>query len=673
MGGSLAEIAAEAESLATPVARDSSLHGPRHWRDVARVAARLGPLTPGADPRSLFLFAAVHDTQRLNEGRDAEHGDRAADVLARSIDHGLADAELDRLLHALRFHSGSGAGTHDNPTIAACWDSDRLTLDRVGIVPEYQYMSTAAVREDLEGWRALAREIAEGPDRGWEEIAAEFERMGADGPLPRLAASNFYGYLRPSQCGLRVWLREHEVEEDPPGVFAEMLMRLGIEHERRHLKRFPRAIDIAELPREEQRAATIREVEAGERVIYQGRMEATTTLGERQVEIVGLPDFMLPARNGYAIRDSKLNRRVGPSQRHVRLQLEVYGWLYERTFGEPPVALQVHAGGGEILHVDYEGGEEALATFEEILHYRSLEEEPADEHVGVSKCRDCGFRSRCWPLAEERQDVGLIPFADRGLIDELHEQGAHSIPQLLEEFDAERLAMFERATWSGEKRPVGDSADRLLINARALLEQRPILIKPPEIPKHDTYVMFDLEGMPPTIDEMEKIYIWGIQPFGNGAGEFRAGVAGFGGRGDREGWESFLREANAIFTEHGDVPFVHWAAYEKVKLNLYLERYGDRDGVAQRVLRNLLDLLPITRDSVAVPLAGYGLKEIETLTGYERQLEEFGGEWSMARYIEATETADQDERDEIMGEILAYNREDLEATWAVLKWMRELR
>ncbi len=48
--------------------------------------------------------------------------------------------------------------------------------------------------------------------------------------------------------------------------------------------------------------------------------------------------------------------------------------------------------------------------------------------------------------------------------------------------------------------------------------------------------MFDLEGMQPSLDELEKIYIWGMQPFGKGAGPFRAGVAGFGRSGDREGW-----------------------------------------------------------------------------------------------------------------------------------------
>ncbi|KAA0274644.1 MAG: TM0106 family RecB-like putative nuclease [Acidobacteria bacterium] len=483
----------------------------------------------------------------------------------------------------------------------------------------------------------------------------------------RFVASDFYGYLKPSRCGLRVWLREQGAEEDPPSELAEMLMRLGIEHERRHLARFPRHLDIAGLPREEQRRATIDAVRAGGRVIYQGRLEATTVLGGREVGVVGLPDFMLPARRGYAIRDSKLNRRVGPYQEHVRLQLEIYGWLYERTFGEPPVALQVHAGTGEILHIDYEGGTDALATYAEMLDFRLSEDEP-DEWVGVSKCGGCGFRSRCWPRAEERLDVGILPWVERGLVAELHRRGAATIPELLERFDVERLGAIE-LPWREGTRPIGDRAERILLSARARLEGRPIVIKPPEIPAHDTYVMFDLEGMQPSLDELEKIYIWGMQPFGEGAGEFRAGVAGFGRGGDREGWESFLRQAAAIFAEHGDVPFVHWAAYEKAKVNLYVERYGDRDGIARRVLDNLLDLLPITRDAVAVPLSSYGLKEIETLTGYERRLDDFGGEWSMARYIEATETNDRGHRAAIMGEILAYNREDLEATWAVLEWL----
>ena len=41
----------------------------------------------------------------------------------------------------------------------------------------------------------------------------------------------------------------------------------------------------------------------------------------------------------------------------------------------------------------------------------------------------------------------------------------------------------------------------------------------------------------------------------------------------------------------------------------------------------------------------------------------------MARFIEVSET----DRQGIMHEILAYNRDDLEATWAVLCWLRDYK
>jgi predicted RecB family nuclease len=42
----------------------------------------------------------------------------------------------------------------------------------------------------------------------------------------------------------------------------------------------------------------------------------------------------------------------------------------------------------------------------------------------------------------------------------------------------------------------------------------------------------------------------------------------------------------------------------------------------------------------------------------------------MATFIAATETSDEEKRKELMGKIVAYNKEDLEATWAVFQWLR---
>jgi predicted RecB family nuclease len=42
----------------------------------------------------------------------------------------------------------------------------------------------------------------------------------------------------------------------------------------------------------------------------------------------------------------------------------------------------------------------------------------------------------------------------------------------------------------------------------------------------------------------------------------------------------------------------------------------------------------------------------------------------MAKYIEATETQDVRLRQQLLDQILLYNKEDLAATWAVFEWLR---
>lgn len=94
------------------------------------------------------------------------------------------------------------------------------------------------------------------------------------------------------------------------------------------------------------------------------------------------------------------------------------------------------------------------------------------------------------------------------------------------------------------------------------------------------------------------------------------------------------------------------------------------DGIGQRVRQNLLDLLPVTQRAIVLPLSSYGLKAVERYVGFKRSQTEYGGDWAMAKYIEATETGDHEARTQIMDQILTYNREDLAATWAVLEWLK---
>lgn len=119
------------------------IHGANHWARVLHHGKNIGQLR-NADLMVVELFGYLHDSCRLHDGQDPWHGQRAADF-AHGI-HGdfytLQPKQLDQLCYAMKYHSSGEVST--NSTIQTCWDSDRLDLGRVGIIPSPQYLSDEA-------------------------------------------------------------------------------------------------------------------------------------------------------------------------------------------------------------------------------------------------------------------------------------------------------------------------------------------------------------------------------------------------------------------------------------------------------------------------------------------------------------------------------------------------
>ena len=123
------------------------IHGAGHWGRVAfhgRYLARaLG--VPTLVPQ---LFALLHDSQRHHDGRDRDHGLRAARFVRTLQDERvleLAPGDLALLVEAC---SGHSEGRQDAPPVVqACWDADRLDLGRIGIRPDPGRLCTEHARD----------------------------------------------------------------------------------------------------------------------------------------------------------------------------------------------------------------------------------------------------------------------------------------------------------------------------------------------------------------------------------------------------------------------------------------------------------------------------------------------------------------------------------------------
>ncbi len=125
----------------------------REWNGLAMAR------TNGAREDVVELFAFLHDSQRLSDGRDREHGARAADFtlqLNRELLH-LDGPGLEMLTYAVRHHS-DGLIEAD-VTVQTCWDADRLDLGRVGIIPRPDRLCTEEARAPALFERAYRRSV----------------------------------------------------------------------------------------------------------------------------------------------------------------------------------------------------------------------------------------------------------------------------------------------------------------------------------------------------------------------------------------------------------------------------------------------------------------------------------------------------------------------------------
>ena len=96
-------------------------HGVEHWDRVARFGKMLYQV--GVDMDVVTTFAYLHDSERMNNAKDIDHGLRASkliDTIRRNtIKHKTGDITID-----------------------TCFDADRMDLFRVGIKPSPERMAT---------------------------------------------------------------------------------------------------------------------------------------------------------------------------------------------------------------------------------------------------------------------------------------------------------------------------------------------------------------------------------------------------------------------------------------------------------------------------------------------------------------------------------------------------
>jgi len=472
---------------------------------------------------------------------------------------------------------------------------------------------------------------------------------------------SFMVWINPSdvhslkQCARRVWY-EHNL---PPGFetteanpFDALVVSMGNDYEETVRLQLSATGTMATAQSAEHTKALMA---AETPIIYQAQL-----VDDRE-EFIGYPDFLIRQADGhYQAADAKLARSV---KEGIAVQLG----FYRRLLGNGLPAL-AYLGTGDVVEI---GDETNPDVNEYIIGIRSVlaQTEPPLVRYSETKCKACSFYEVCKPDFVEREELTLIYGIDSRSAPGLERNGITTISMLA---DADPASIPDIPYLKGLEKK-----QRAVLQAKAWKTGDMYKLNDIVLPG-GTWVHFDIEANPLTKNCEDHVYLWGFLKPGYDKNDFDY-VWTDSQDDDRGGWDGFLAKVEGYRVIWPDVRLVNYSNYERTKIKEYAERYAMQDHPTVVWLLDedngpLFDLQKPVRDSLILPVAGYGLKAIckhEKLVDFQWEDDDSGSQWSVVQYVGFLTESDPTKKEAMMQSILTYNRDDVIATRRLEEWLKK--
>jgi predicted RecB family nuclease len=455
----------------------------------------------------------------------------------------------------------------------------------------------------------------------------------------------------------------------------ELIFRLGMEHEAAYLERLSRdGHNIVEIPDSEDLATRVRltneAMRAGADVIYQATFYDNSSRGHADfLGRVARPSLL--GAYSYDVADTKLARRMKVA---ALLQMADYGRHLERLQGQAPEWLTVVTGDGEERRFRYADAA-AYARRATVALRGAVDHPVVTRPEPVSHCAQCRWSPRCEAQWRREDHLSLVAFMRGDHRHALEEGGVRTVAQLAasdpgqlpgEIGQPSRVRLQAQAALQVRERQTGAPHYEILAPQAGLG-----LLRLPGPSPGDVYL--DFEG----------------DPWAEG-GEGREYLAGIW---DRQGlfstyWAHSSEEERALTADLlGDLVgrlgadpamhVYHYAPYEKSALARLTQRHGVGESDFDRLLRGevLVDLYGVVRQGLRISKGSYSIKKLEAfywggVRGSGDQPDDVADALSS---VVAYERWLVEHDDEILGQISAYNRDDVRSAHDLHGWLEERR
>ena len=455
--------------------------------------------------------------------------------------------------------------------------------------------------------------------------------------------------------------------EDPT---MRLIQEHGIQHETRYLASLhadaKSVVDVSKRGSDldDQVAATRAALATGPDVVYQAAL--------RDGVFAGYADFLerveLPSDLGsycYEVVDTKLSK--SPKAQYL-VQLAFYSSILAKWQGRPPEMMHVVLGDGtrqSYRVADY-------IRYYEALRDRFLAAQKRDTGVTYpqpcAKCSQCAWVDLCEQVWERDDHLSRVANIRQTQIRKMNAAGVHTLEALanlpddaaVPKLATETLGVLRhQARLQWQERVTGEKIVDLLpaaVGSGRGFERLP----PPD--EGDLY--FDMEGDPLEKGGLE--YLFGVGYRRNEEFVFLPFWA-HSREEEKVAFEAFIDFVGGHLTKHPGAHIYHYAAYEKTALGKLMSIHGTRERQVDDMFRQgrLVDLYKVVRESMRTSEPGYSIKNIEHFYRGARQGEVQNAGASIVVYEQWRQNADP----QLLAQIEAYNRDDVESTAGLHAWL----
>lgn len=472
------------------------------------------------------------------------------------------------------------------------------------------------------------------------------------------------------RCAHRVYLDANgdPSEKVPASGFLQLLWENGRAHEETVIAALP----ITEAPTRcdpSQRASeTLQLMRAGTELIYHGLLRSGDLVGEPDLlERVAIPsalgDFSyipVEIKNAGAFEDDAGER---PKESYLA-QLSAYAELLEHTQGVRPST-------GKIIDSSGKQSVVALATYRprydalRARHGRVTSAQEVTRPGWKSSCDVCQWQLRCHRVLLESDDLTMVAGLGETHREKLEALGIRSVSD---------LARTSAGDVEGKAKGIGATlATSWTRQARVQKAGRHQILARWAPPEQQFEISYDVEEFIPG----PFVYLHGLlirERTGArfGAPDFTPAALGAyqpvcADANDVESavWARFLDAVKRI-EQLGSYLVYVYSSHERTTLKRLAEKYGGSDEL-ERFVARFVDLHEVIRRTMVLPTDSYSLKPVANYAGFRWREETPSGSESMAWWNQYC--SDPVAHAALRDRILAYNEDDLRASFAVADWL----